>query len=217
MSETTLTKRVRFHRDAIKTKRDALLGIGETLSSTIGEIEADRFYDRNEKQSRIARARAEASGRVRGAAADAREALELARGFVASELNRAQASPQAEERIRRLIDLRKAPNEIHARAVQLRDREMLAALRREISWGLVEAGEELVRDLDRSIAALTPDGGDQLAELLDAIDTSAVREAEKLVNSIVAGDNHGRARLAFAYATGATGNGNGDSGGGDGE
>lgn len=218
MSQSTLQKRTRYHSRTVRSKRDAIIAIANKLYEDIGEIQNDRFLTRSESRARIARARHEAEKRIDSALEDAREAVRLARGFVASELNRIVVTPQAEDRIRRLIDLKKAPNDILKTAVELGDQETLAALRREISWGLVPAGSgDFSGHLDRALASLAPDGGDELAALVELTNNPALTEAAKVaIRMSAGGEGVGTARMAYAFAAGDTaGEASADDGGGD--
>lgn len=214
MPETSLQKLIRYHSRNVSSRRAELVGIGDKLGARLAEINQDRYLSADDRSRQSARARDEVSSKIRPAVAAVEEALEEARRFTDSELNKLEPSERAQSRVRRLLDRDVAPSDIVARAERLGDRETLGALRDELRWGLGPGSPEFLGQLERKIAAMTPDAGKQFGELADLLDSAGIKEAQKLAISAVAGEKVGAARMAYAYATNDAGE-EGESGDGD--
>jgi hypothetical protein len=222
MSQSTLGKLIRFHTQAVLAARAAVVEVADDVGRRSSVVAGDRFLSPSEKEREFARIRSDAARRIPGLVQAARDAHDEACRFIAHELRKIEPSEVARSRVRRLLDRDAAPSTILAQALELGDRDTLAALRDDLAWGLGPSSDEFMRELDHSIARLAGGEGERFEQLLQLRDAPAIDEAQRLALAATTETMLGgvpRARIAYALATGQTGDGDGgdegDVGGGE--
>jgi hypothetical protein len=204
-------KNIKLHQalKALRAAQNKLDQLPDALERTEAAIRDDPELTPEQQKHRITKAREEAVAAHRKLYAQLLNASETATDAARSVRTARAIEPEAQARIRDLLDRqRMAPGQVLDRAVQLRDDEMVAALRAELLWfgldGRFEDASETIAACDRALADVglgsEAENNRAVVELGETLPTA--KAVAEFSGKAVTGTITPYDRLEKAYATG---------------